>query len=59
MEKCVCIDFRNLNSVTPKDEYPMSVADMLVDSVAGNKILSVLDGYSLHNQIYILLNKTY
>ncbi|XP_027359296.1 uncharacterized protein LOC113867964 [Abrus precatorius] len=31
----VCIDFRNLNTATPKDEYPMPIADMLVDSVAG------------------------
>src|ERR1044072_4766820 len=30
----VCIDFRDLNAATPKDEYPMLVADMLVDSAA-------------------------
>lgn len=28
----VCIDFIDLNNVTPKDEYPMSLAEMLVDS---------------------------
>src|SRR3954470_2383649 len=27
----VCIDFRDLNAATPKDEYPMPVAEMLVD----------------------------
>ncbi|KAL1338127.1 hypothetical protein AAHE18_10G188800 [Arachis hypogaea] len=37
----VCIDFRDLNSATPKDEYPMAIADMLIDSTAG------------YNQIYI------
>jgi hypothetical protein len=26
----VCIDFRNLNRVTPKDEYPMPIADILI-----------------------------
>jgi hypothetical protein len=26
----VCIDFRNLNRATPKDEYPMSIADTLL-----------------------------
>src|ERR1051325_5764917 len=31
----VCIDFRNLNTATPKDEYAMPVAEMLVDSAAG------------------------
>lgn len=30
----VCIDFRNLNVATPKDEYPIRMAEMLVDSVA-------------------------
>jgi len=24
----VCIDFRDLHKVTPKDEYPMPIADM-------------------------------
>jgi len=27
----VCIDFRDLNLATPKDEYPMPMAEMLVD----------------------------
>nr|XP_025678255.1 uncharacterized protein LOC112778105 [Arachis hypogaea] len=49
----VCIDFRDLNSATPKDEYPMSIADMLIDSIAGHEILSFMDGYSGYNQIYI------
>ena len=26
----VCIDFRDLNVATPKDEYPMPVAEMLL-----------------------------
>jgi hypothetical protein len=30
----VCIDFRNLNKATPKDEYPMSVADMLINNAS-------------------------
>ena len=30
----VCIDFRNLNLATPKDEYPMPIADHLVDATA-------------------------
>ncbi|XP_050233029.1 uncharacterized protein LOC126681530 [Mercurialis annua] len=36
----VCVDFRNLNLATPKDEYPMPVADMLIDRAAGHTILS-------------------
>ncbi|KAI5443874.1 hypothetical protein KIW84_012498 [Lathyrus oleraceus] len=49
----VCIDFRDLNSATPKDEYPMPVAEMLIDSAAGHEYLSMLDGYSGYNQIFI------
>ena len=41
---------------TPKDEYPMSIADMLVDSTIGNEILSLLDSYLGYNQIYIAEN---
>jgi len=36
----VCIDFRDLNKATPMDGYPMSIADMLVDAVAGHKVIS-------------------
>ncbi|XP_050897537.1 uncharacterized protein LOC127104395 [Lathyrus oleraceus] len=38
---------------TPKDEYLMPVAEMLVDSTAGYEYLSMLDGYSGYNQIFI------
>nr|CAE04998.2 OSJNBb0093G06.6 [Oryza sativa Japonica Group] len=31
----VCIDFRDLNKATPKDEYPMPVTDQLVDAASG------------------------
>jgi hypothetical protein len=30
----VCIDFRNLNRATPKDEYPMLIADMLINDAS-------------------------
>jgi len=33
-----------LNLATPKDEYPMLVVEMLVDSAAGYEYLSLLDG---------------
>ena len=49
----VCIDFRNLNTASPKDEYPMPIADVLVDGVAGHKLLSFMDGHSGYNQIFI------
>ena len=49
----VCLDFRNLNTTTPKDEYPIPLADVLVDGVAGHKLLSFMDGHSGYNQIFI------
>lgn len=50
----IFIDFRDLNNVMPIDEYHMHVAEMLVDSVAVHKYLSMLDGYSRYNQIFIV-----
>jgi hypothetical protein len=32
----VCIDFRNLNKATPKDEYQMPIADMLINNSSGH-----------------------
>ena len=49
----ICIDFRNINMATPKDEYPMLVADLLVDGTSGYKVLSFMDGQSGYNQIII------
>jgi hypothetical protein len=49
----VCIDFRNLNKATLKDEYPIPVADQLVDASSGLKILSFMDGNAGYNQIFM------
>ena len=49
----VCVDFRNLNAATPKDEYPMPIADMLVDAASGHEFLSFMDGHAGYNQIFI------
>nr|AAM74451.1 Putative retroelement [Oryza sativa Japonica Group]ABB47429.1 retrotransposon protein, putative, unclassified [Oryza sativa Japonica Group] len=43
----VCIDFRDLNKATPKDEYPKPVADQLVDAASRHKILSFMDGIEI------------
>jgi hypothetical protein len=49
----ICVDFRNLNRATPKDEYPMPIADLLVDSMSGNKVISFLDGNAGYHQIFM------
>jgi hypothetical protein len=55
----ICIDFRNINMATPKDEYPMHVADLLVDGASGYKVLSFMDGHSGYNQIFIAKSDVY
>jgi hypothetical protein len=49
----VCIDFRNLNKATPKDEYPMPIADMLINNASRHWIISLLDGNAGYNQIFM------
>ncbi|KAF7121407.1 hypothetical protein RHSIM_Rhsim13G0168000 [Rhododendron simsii] len=46
----VCVDFRDLNTEPPKDEYPMPVADLLVDATVGYQMLSFMDGNAGYNQ---------
>jgi hypothetical protein len=49
----VCIDFRDLNKATPKDEYPMPIADFLVNSASVHRVLSFLDGNAVYKQIFM------
>jgi hypothetical protein len=49
----VCVDFRNLNRATPIDEYPMPVADALINQASDNKMISFLDGNVGYNQIFM------
>jgi hypothetical protein len=49
----LCIDFRDLNRATPKDEYPMPIADMLINDASGHKVISFLDGNAGYNQIFM------
>ena len=46
-----CVDYRNINGVMPKDEYPMPMMDLSVDAVAKHKVLSFMDGNPGYNQI--------
>jgi hypothetical protein len=49
----VCIDFRDLNRATPKYEYPMPLADMLINDASGHRVISFLDGNASYNQIFM------
>ena len=48
-----CIDFRDLNRATPKDEYLMPIAEMLINDASGHKVISFLDGNVGYNQIFM------
>ena len=49
----VFIDFIDLNKATPKDEYPMPIADMLINEASGHRVISFLDGNAGYNQIFM------
>ena len=42
----VCVDFRDLNVLIPKDVYVMPIDDMLLDSTLNNDLLSFMDDFS-------------
>ena len=47
----MCVDFRDLNKVCPKDDFPLPYIDVLVDNTAGSALMSFFDGFSGYNQI--------
>ncbi|WKA10567.1 hypothetical protein VitviT2T_028132 [Vitis vinifera] len=51
----VCVDFRDLNKASPKDDFPLPHIDMLVDSTARHSMLSFMDGFSGYNHILMAL----
>ena len=52
----VCIDFKDLNKVNPKDDFPLPHIDLLVDSTTGHSMLSFMDGFSGYNHILMALD---
>ena len=47
----VCIDYRDLNQASPKDNFLLPHIDALVDNTTTNRFLSFIDGFSGYNQI--------
>ena len=47
----MCIDYRDLNKASPKDDFPLPHIDVLIDSTAGHKMMFFMDGFSGYNQI--------
>ena len=47
----VCVDFIDLNRAYPKDPFPMSRIDQLVDATVGHPRMSFLDAFQGYHQI--------
>ena len=47
----MCVDYTDLNKHRPKDPFPLSRIDQVVDSTAECTLLSFLDCYSSYHQI--------
>lgn len=49
----ICVDYRELNKATQKNHSPLPFIDQVLETLAGNKLFSFLDGFSGYNQIQI------
>lgn len=49
----VCVDYRALNKAIHQDHFLLLFIDQVLDSLAGKKYFSFLDGFSGYNQIQI------
>eukprot|EP00253_Pinus_taeda_P018977 PITA_18977 len=49
----ICIDFRNLNKASLKDNFPLPTMEQILQSVAGSELMSFLDGFLGYNQILV------
>ena len=47
----MCVDYRDLNRTSPKDDFPLSHIDTLVDNMAKHSLFSFMDRFSGYNQI--------
>jgi ribonuclease HI len=49
----LCVDFRNLNKCSKKDNYPLPKMEHLLQRISGATVMSFLDGFSGYNQISV------
>ena len=49
----MCVDFTDLSKCCPRDPYPLSRIDKLVDIAAGCEVMSLLDCFSGYHQIWL------
>jgi hypothetical protein len=49
----LCVDFRNLNRDSEKDNYPVPPMEQLLHTVSRSDIFSLLDEFSGYNQVLV------
>ncbi|KAL0319739.1 UNVERIFIED_CONTAM: Polyprotein P3 [Sesamum radiatum] len=47
----VCVDFRDLNNACLKDDFPLPIAELMIDATMGHEALSFMDGSFGYNEI--------
>ncbi|RDY03906.1 hypothetical protein CR513_12450, partial [Mucuna pruriens] len=47
----MCVNYRDLNKASPKDNFPLPHIDLLVNNTAQHAFYSFMDGFSEYNQI--------
>lgn len=50
---CMCVDFTNLNTASPKDDSLLPRIDQLIDATSGCELMSFLDAYSGYHQVFM------
>ena len=50
----LCVDFRNLNKFSLKDNYLFPKMDQILQRVVGSERISTMDGFFDYNQVKVL-----
>ena len=49
----LCVNFKNLNRASDKDNYPVAPMEQLLQMVSGSELFSLLDGFYGYNQVLV------
>ena len=47
----ICTNFHDLNHAFPKENFPTTFIDQILDECSGSEVFSFMDGFSGYNQI--------
>jgi len=50
----ICVDFQDLNDACPRDDFPLPVTELMIDSTIGHEPLSFMDCTVGYNQILMV-----